>query len=52
MELVEAAATTKVQDCVDLTVKQINSIVPKAKGSKKKDVQLSAMEVATYVQVK
>ena len=26
--------------------------VPKAKGSKKKDVQRSAMEVATYAQVK
>ena len=45
MEPVEA--TAEVQDRVDLTVKQIKSIVPKAKGSKKKDVQRSAMEVAT-----
>ena len=54
METVEAAvaATTEVQDCVDLTVKQIKSIVPKAKGSKKKDVQRSAMGVATYAQIK
>ena len=37
---------------MDLTVKQIKSIVPKAKGSKKKDVQRSAMEVATYAQAK
>ena len=47
-----AEATAEVQDRVDLTVKQIKSIVPKAKGSKKKDVQRSAMEVATYAQVK
>ena len=52
MEPVEAEATTEVQDRVDLTVKQIKSIVPKAKGSKKKDVQRSAMEVATYAQIK
>ena len=50
MELVEA--TAELQDRVDLTVKQIKSIVPKAKGSKKKDVQRSAMEVATYAQIK
>ena len=50
MEPVEA--TAEVQDRVDLTVKQIKSIVPKAKGSKKKDVQRSAMEVATYAQIK
>ena len=47
-----AEAPVEVQDRVDLTVKQIKSIVPKAKGSKKKDVQRSAMEVATYAQVK
>ena len=46
-----AEAPVEVQDRVDLTVKQIKSIVPKAKGSKKKDVQRSAMEVATYAQV-
>ena len=39
-------------DRADLTVKQIKSIVPKAKGSKKKDVQRSAMQVATYAQIK
>ena len=47
-----AEAPVEVQDRVDLTVKQIKSIVPKAKGSKKKDVQRSAMQVATYAQVK
>ena len=47
-----AEAPVEVQDRVDLTVKQIKSIVPKAKGSKKKDVQRSAMEVATYAQIK
>ena len=47
----QAEAPAEVQDRVDLTVKQIKSIVPKAKGSKKKDVQRSAMEVATYAQV-
>ena len=46
------SSITSAVDCVDLTVKQINSIVPKAKGSKKKDVQRSAMEVATYAQIK
>ena len=50
MEPVEA--TAEVPDRADLTVKQIKSIVPKAKGSKKKDVQRSAMQVATYAQVK
>ena len=47
-----AEAPVEVQDRVDLTVKQIKSIVPKAKGSKKKDVQRSAMQVATYAQAK
>ena len=45
-------APAEAQDHVDLTVQQIKSIVPKAKGSKKKDVQRSAMEVATYAQIK
>ena len=47
-----AEATAEVQDHVDLTVKQIKSIAPKAKRSKKKDVQRSAMVVATSAQVK
>ena len=51
-EMEPAEAPVEVQDRVDLTVKQIKSIVPKAKGSKKKDVQRSAMEVATYAQIK
>ena len=47
-----AGATAEVQDRVDLIMKQIKSIVPKARGSKKKDVQRSAMEVTTHAQVK